>query len=178
MSPDSFRAAPQRETPGRRRCPLHGLLLDDRGGCVRCDAEGLKTDGRRILRTIGAVAAVGVTMLGGAMLYRTASATNAVCSAHASSQVAVRIVVFGANWCGSCRAAKAWLEKEGYPYEWHDVDDPATGHLLQAEAKIPPGRTAIPVIGVEGDYSSGFNPRVLQRRIREEQERCKTASTQ
>ena len=177
MSPDSIHAARQPETPGRLRCPLHGFLLDDRGGCVRCGAEVLKTGGRRILRTIGAVAAMVVTMLGGTIIYRAARATNAVCSAHASSQ-AVRIVVFGANWCGSCRAARAWLEKEGYAYEWHDVDDPATGRLLQAEAKIPPGRTAIPVIGVDGDYSSGFNPRGLQRRIQEEQERCKTASAQ
>lgn len=167
---------PQPRTPGRPRCQSHGLLLDDQGGCARCAAEVLKVHERRFLRATCAAAAVVVAVLGGTILLRTANA-SAVCTPRASSE-AVSIVVFGANWCGSCRAAKAWLEKEGYDYEWHDVDDAATGRLLRTQAKVSPGRIAIPVIGVDGDYSQGFNPGTLQRRIEEARERCKTTPTQ
>lgn len=32
------------------------------------------------------------------------------------------IEVYGADWCGDCKRAKAALERFGVGYSWHDVD--------------------------------------------------------
>ena len=33
------------------------------------------------------------------------------------------IKVYGADWCGDCRRAKAFMEEHGVPFEWIDVQD-------------------------------------------------------
>jgi mycoredoxin len=53
------------------------------------------------------------------------------------------ITMFGADWCGDCRRAKAVLAAEGVDYEWIDteaVEDAAD------RARAISGRTNIPVI--------------------------------
>lgn len=32
------------------------------------------------------------------------------------------VTMYGADWCGDCRRAKAALDRFGVGYDWHDVD--------------------------------------------------------
>lgn len=53
------------------------------------------------------------------------------------------IEIYGADWCGDCRRAKASLERFGVSYNWHDVE-----HDEAAEAKAIEisGQQHIPVV--------------------------------
>ncbi|WP_147919566.1 mycoredoxin [Ruania zhangjianzhongii] len=54
-----------------------------------------------------------------------------------------RITVYGADWCGDCRRAKATLERTGVAYEYVDlVADPSAADRAQQIS----GRTNIPVV--------------------------------
>ena len=53
------------------------------------------------------------------------------------------ITMYGADWCGDCRRAKAVLDARGVAYEYIDVD--AIEDAAQAALAIS-GRTNIPVI--------------------------------
>lgn len=54
------------------------------------------------------------------------------------------VVVFGADWCGDCRQAKAWLRHNNVPFTDIDVehDDAARDRAVQ----LANGRKNIPVV--------------------------------
>ena len=54
------------------------------------------------------------------------------------------ITVYGADWCGDCRQAKAWLRKHNVPFTDVDVehDDDARNQAIE----LAKGRTNIPVV--------------------------------
>jgi glutaredoxin len=54
------------------------------------------------------------------------------------------VVLFGAEWCGDCRLAKAWLQDNGVPFTEVDVehDAEARGRALE----LAEGRRNIPVL--------------------------------
>jgi glutaredoxin len=54
------------------------------------------------------------------------------------------VVVFGADWCGDCRQAKAWLRNNKVPFTDIDVehDDDARRQAIE----LAKGRTNIPVV--------------------------------
>lgn len=54
------------------------------------------------------------------------------------------VVVFGAEWCGDCRLAKAWLRDNDVPFTDIDVehDDDARHRAIE----LAKGRTNIPVV--------------------------------
>jgi glutaredoxin len=54
------------------------------------------------------------------------------------------VVVFGAEWCGDCRQAKAWLRDNQVPFEDLDVDRDASARDRAVE--LAEGRTNIPVV--------------------------------
>jgi mycoredoxin len=53
------------------------------------------------------------------------------------------IDVYGADWCGDCKRAKAALDRFGLAYNWHDIE-----HEDGAEAKAVEisGQKHIPVV--------------------------------
>ena len=66
----------------------------------------------------------------------------------------VPIVMYGAQWCGACRQARAWLRQEGVHYVDHDIDrEPAARSRLRAIA--PSG--GIPTFEIDGAVSTGFS---------------------
>lgn len=59
-----------------------------------------------------------------------------------------RCSVYGADWCGDTRRTRAFLDRCGVPYEWHDIDaDPSALELVVERA----GKRKIPVIVFEDD---------------------------
>lgn len=54
------------------------------------------------------------------------------------------VVVFGADWCGDCRQAKAWLRHNNVPFTDLNVehDDEARDQAIE----LAKGRTNIPVV--------------------------------
>ena len=54
------------------------------------------------------------------------------------------IVMYGADWCGDCRRAKAYLDERGVPYRYVDVAaDPS---MMDVVSRYNGGATNIPVI--------------------------------
>jgi mycoredoxin len=54
------------------------------------------------------------------------------------------IIVFGADWCGDCRQAKAWLRENGVPFTDVDVEHDAEARRRAVE--LAKGRRNIPVV--------------------------------
>ncbi|HET9144397.1 glutaredoxin family protein [Actinophytocola sp.] len=52
--------------------------------------------------------------------------------------------MFGAEWCGDCRQAKAWLRDNEVPFEDVDVEHDAGARDRAIE--LAKGRTNIPVV--------------------------------
>ena len=71
------------------------------------------------------------------------------------------MILYGADWCGACRRAKAWLDKRGIAYDERNVDEPRWKREMYAKA----GRGGIPVIDVDGSVIRGFNPQRLAQLI-------------
>ncbi|KAA2258698.1 glutaredoxin family protein [Solihabitans fulvus] len=58
------------------------------------------------------------------------------------------IVMYGADWCGDCRRAKAWFKRNEVPYTAIDVehDDQARDQAIE----LAGGRQNIPVVVLPG----------------------------
>lgn len=54
-----------------------------------------------------------------------------------------RITMYGADWCGDCRRAKAVLDRRGADYDYVDLEVEFDG---ASRAKAISGRTNIPVV--------------------------------
>ncbi|MEE8685116.1 MAG: mycoredoxin [Bifidobacterium mongoliense] len=39
-----------------------------------------------------------------------------------SNETDATIEMYGADWCGDCKRAKAALDRFGAPYHWHDIE--------------------------------------------------------
>jgi glutaredoxin len=68
------------------------------------------------------------------------------------------IIIYSADWCGACRAAKRYMDSEGIEYTERNVDEPRWQEEMFAKA----GPGGIPVIDVEGNLMRGFNKARLQ----------------
>ena len=64
------------------------------------------------------------------------------------------VTVYGSDWCGDCRRAKATLERLGVDFTYLDL---ATDEALVEEAKKISGRSNIPVV-VYPDGSHDVEP--------------------
>jgi len=59
------------------------------------------------------------------------------------------ILIYGADWCGDCRRAKAFLDEHDISYQWIDVQDDA--EATEVVMKLNNGRRIIPTIVFEDD---------------------------
>ncbi len=74
------------------------------------------------------------------------------------------VTVFGADWCGNCRAMRAPLDREGVAYDWRDTEVPANVRAMKAEG----GSGAIPFWIIRGRKGVGFNLPAIERALRGE----------
>lgn len=54
------------------------------------------------------------------------------------------ITVYGADWCGDCRRAKQYLERNAVPYDYIDVA--ANPDEMDTVIRYNDGRRSIPVV--------------------------------
>ncbi len=54
------------------------------------------------------------------------------------------VILYGADWCGDCRRAKAWLLRAGVPFTEIDVEHDETARA--AAIDLAGGRRNIPVV--------------------------------
>ena len=69
-----------------------------------------------------------------------------------------KVIIYSANWCAFCHAAKDYLKKKGIPFTERDVEqDPA----FARESVEKSGQTGIPVLDINGEIIVGFDrPRI------------------
>ncbi len=72
------------------------------------------------------------------------------------------IVIYSADWCGACRAAKSYMDRKRIAYDERNVDEPRWREEMEAKA----GRGGIPVFDVGGQILRGFSPPMLDEAIR------------
>jgi glutaredoxin 3 len=69
-----------------------------------------------------------------------------------------KIIIYGAEWCAFCHAAKRYLDDLGVKYDYKDVE------LSNDDAKAAiqkSGQMGIPVIDMDGEIVVGFDrPRI------------------
>lgn len=77
----------------------------------------------------------------------------------------VPIEIYSASWCPACRAAKQWLDANGYAYTDYDIDHDAAA---RTRLRTLNPRGSIPVIVVDRNRTFvGFNPPALEGAIAE-----------
>jgi glutaredoxin-like YruB-family protein len=64
------------------------------------------------------------------------------------------IIVYSADWCAFCHAAKAYFDKLGVSYEERDVESKPE---YAVEAVTKSGQRGIPVIDIDGNIIVGFD---------------------
>jgi glutaredoxin 3 len=68
--------------------------------------------------------------------------------------VADKVIVYSADWCGFCHAVKQYFDKLGIKYTERNVEtDPAFGQ----EAVEKSGQMGIPVLDIDGEIIVGFD---------------------
>lgn len=70
------------------------------------------------------------------------------------SDITNSIDVYGADWCGDCRRAKAALQRFGVQYVWHDIESEDGAAARSVEIS---GQKHIPVL-LYGDGSFQVEP--------------------
>ena len=65
-----------------------------------------------------------------------------------------RPIIYSANWCAFCHAAKQYLDKLGIKYEVRDIE---TKPDYATEAVEKSGQMGIPVIDIAGTIIVGFD---------------------
>lgn len=69
------------------------------------------------------------------------------------------VIIYGAEWCGACHEAAAYLRKKGIPFVEKDIEkDPQAAREMQTKLRNAGIRTgSIPVIDVRGKVMVGFS---------------------
>lgn len=77
------------------------------------------------------------------------------------------VIIYGASWCGACRAAAAHLRRRGVPFEEKDIErDPGARAEMQRKARAAGVRpSGIPVIDFRGTILTGFDQRRIDQLI-------------
>lgn len=79
------------------------------------------------------------------------------------------VVIYGAEWCGPCHQAEAYLRQKGIPHVKKDIEkDPSAAREMQSKlARAGRGGGSIPVLDVRGKILIGFDPRAVDRALGE-----------
>jgi glutaredoxin-like YruB-family protein len=70
------------------------------------------------------------------------------------SDANTQIIIYSADWCAFCHAAKDYLDKKGIAYTDKDVEAEQSS---AQEAMDKSGQTGIPVIDIDGQIIIGFD---------------------
>ena len=75
------------------------------------------------------------------------------------------VVLYGASWCGACRAARAFFQREGIAFRDVDIErEPgARAEMLQKARAAGVSTRGIPVIDFRGTIVNGFDERRIRR---------------
>lgn len=70
------------------------------------------------------------------------------------------VIIYGAEWCGACHQAAAYLRRKGIAYVEKDIEkDPQAAREMQRKLRSAGLRAgSIPIIDVRGKVMVGFNP--------------------
>ena len=66
----------------------------------------------------------------------------------------IKPIIYSANWCAFCHAAKQYFDKLGVPYEIRDIE---VNHEFATESVEKSGQMGIPVIDIDGTIIVGFD---------------------
>ena len=80
----------------------------------------------------------------------------------ANSRKRVPIVMFSTSWCGVCKRARAYFEKEGISFVEHDVDK---NQAARAEYLALNPKRSVPTIKIGNEVVVGFSERAVQSAI-------------
>lgn len=77
------------------------------------------------------------------------------------------VIIYGASWCGACRATAAFLRDRNIAFVERDIerDSGARRAMLRAANAAGVRATGIPVIDFRGTIIAGFNRAALERAI-------------
>jgi glutaredoxin len=77
------------------------------------------------------------------------------------------VIIYGAEWCGPCHQAAAYLRSKGIPFVEKNIEaDHAAAKEMQAKlAKAGMNGGSIPVLDVRGKVMVGFNPRAVDEAL-------------
>ena len=64
------------------------------------------------------------------------------------------VIIYTADWCAFCHAAKDYLDKRGVAYEARDVEKEPT---FAEESVRKSGQMGIPVLDIDGTIIVGFD---------------------
>ena len=77
------------------------------------------------------------------------------------------MTIYGASWCGACRAAASYLKARNIAFEEKDVEKNREAYAEMqrkaAAAGVRPG--ALPLIDFRGHLLSGFSPEAINNLI-------------
>jgi glutaredoxin len=77
----------------------------------------------------------------------------------ANSRKRVPIVMFSTSWCGVCKRARAYFEKEGIVFIEHDVDK---NQAARAEYLALNPKRSVPTIKIGNEVIVGFSERAVE----------------
>jgi glutaredoxin len=72
-----------------------------------------------------------------------------------------QIIMYSADWCGACRAAKKYMDEIGIEYEERNVDNESVAQEMRTKT----GGRGIPVFDIDGAILKGFNAQRLEKMI-------------
>jgi glutaredoxin len=76
---------------------------------------------------------------------------------------AVKVTVYGAEWCPPCHIAKDYLKSQKIDYKYVNIDeDRSAGHAVAVKT----GWNAIPIIQIGDEYLLGFERPKLDSALR------------
>jgi glutaredoxin len=108
---------------------------------------------------IVAIAIAAVVLWKGDFFSKRMAAPTSTEAAHENGQPAV--VFYSATWCGYCRAARDFFDRNGIAYTELDIEKSQRG----ADEYDKLGRGGIPLIFVGDERIRGFNAQLLQDKL-------------
>ena len=80
---------------------------------------------------------------------------------------ATSVIMYSAAWCGVCKKARKFMQKEGIPFVEHDIekDQSAAQELAQKSKRQGIKLGGVPVFDIGGQMMGGFDPNRLKQLI-------------